>query len=91
MCMLKLNYMKSGFYFILSWIKFFLCTYRIDKVRRMIDLLKQERCTWSLLNTLYKDRLEADMQAGGVEEEGMIVDSLVHWGVGGCGSGWVLP
>ena len=44
----------------------------------MIDLLKQEHCTWSLLTSLYKDRLQSELQNEQMQaDETMVIDSLV--------------
>ena len=40
----------------------------------MLEAVRQERNTWRLLTSLYRDRLETEMKS---EEEPMMVDSLV--------------
>ena len=41
----------------------------------MLEAVRQERNTWRLLTSLYRDRLETEMKS---EEEPMMVDSLVR-------------
>ncbi len=48
---------------------------RFLKVHTMIEQLDDEKCTWRLIGTLYKDRLETGVK--GDHEEAMMVDMLV--------------
>ena len=48
---------------------------RFVKTVYVLKLLEQEKDTWRLLHTLYKDRLETEL---GQEEEAMMIDDLVR-------------
>ncbi len=41
----------------------------------MLQSLNQEKCTWRLISSLYRDRLETEMNAG--NDEPMMIDMLV--------------
>ncbi len=49
--------------------------FRFVKVVEMLQSLNQEKCTWRLISSLYRDRLETEANAG--NDEPMMIDMLV--------------
>lgn len=54
---------------------YFLC-YRFQKTFDTLALLIEEKNTWQLVNSLFKDRLETEMRADLSDEE-MAIDGMV--------------